>query len=174
MKRLAIWGLLVLGALALALSARLADDELRAVDSSGVAWKDLDKAMELASEQNKVVVLDVYTDWCSWCKKMDRETYRNPEVIRYVKDRVVMAKLNPEKPGTQILQGGRFSNAEIAARFRVRGFPTTVFLTPQGDWITSVSGFIPADRFLPMLRYIAEGHYKTKKYEAFLREQKSS
>jgi thioredoxin-related protein len=46
----------------------------------------------------------------------------------------------------------------LALRFGIRSYPMTVFLRPQGDHIANVPGYLPADRFLLLLRYVGDGH----------------
>ena len=50
-----------------------------AVFSQGINWRpDVTAAMSEARRTGKIVMIDVYTDWCGWCKRMDRDTYANP------------------------------------------------------------------------------------------------
>ena len=49
-----------------------------------INWMSLEEAMEAGKKQKKKVFIDVYTDWCKWCKVMDERTFNQPEVIEYM------------------------------------------------------------------------------------------
>uniref|UniRef100_A0A3Q2YUK7 Spermatogenesis-associated protein 20-like TRX domain-containing protein n=1 Tax=Hippocampus comes TaxID=109280 RepID=A0A3Q2YUK7_HIPCM len=44
----------------------------------------------------KKVFIDIYTDWCGWCKKMDKDTFQNPEVAAYMNENFLMVKMDAE------------------------------------------------------------------------------
>ena len=64
--------------------------------ASSVSWKSFDDGVLLAQQSNKKLLVDVYTDWCTWCKKMDAEVYTNPEVFKLINTQFVAVKLNAE------------------------------------------------------------------------------
>ncbi len=154
-------------------SARV--DSLTGDKTSGsktqVDWKTFDQGMDLAKQEKKLLVIDFYTDWCHWCKVMDKDTYGDASVQAYVKDRAIMAKINAETDEKFRFKDGRYSGRELAMMFGVRGFPTTAFLTAEGELITAISGFIPADRFALILKYLAEDWYQKMKFDEFQKAQ---
>jgi thiol:disulfide interchange protein len=98
-----------------------------------ISWRrDIESALAEARSEGKVVVVDVYTDWCGWCKKMDQNIYSSPLVVSLSK-REVFLKLDAEDGG----EGQRF-----AARMRVRGYPTTIILDEDGEPLAAKSGYI--------------------------------
>lgn len=134
-----------------------------------IEWVAFDKGMELAKSEEKLLVVDFYTDWCHWCKVMDKETYGNEEVISFVKEKVVMAKVNPETAGDKFkFRDAHYSGRELSMMFGVTGFPTTVFINSKGELLTSVPGFIPAEEFVKILKYLAENWYEKMKYDEFV------
>lgn len=139
-----------------------------------ITWMTFDKGIELAKKENKVLVVDFYTDWCQWCKVMDDKTYGNKEVIKYTKENVIMAKLNAETDEKFKFKNAFYSGRELTMLFGVRGFPTTVFLDANGDLITSVSGFIPADKFTMILKYMAENWYEKMKFDEFVKKEEEN
>src|SRR5690349_18588878 len=70
--------------------------KLKATHST-VQWLDFESGFAKAKKEHKILLVDVYTDWCGYCKVMDRETYTNDTVIRTLKQHFVTVKLNPEK-----------------------------------------------------------------------------
>jgi len=98
-----------------------------------IDWRrDLRGALEEASSNRKVVVVDVYTDWCGWCHKMDDNIYSSPQVASLSKDAVFL-KLNAEDGG----EGERF-----AKQTGVTGFPTTFVLNSEGSVIDTAKGYV--------------------------------
>ncbi len=144
--------------LALALPARAADP----------AWETWNGGLERAASSGRPVLVDVYTDWCGWCKRMDREVYSRADVRDYLAGHFVVVRLNAESGELANYEGRSFSGRTLAMRFRVSGYPTTIFLRPGGEHIVNVPGYVPAPRFLSLLRYIGEGHMdRGESFEAF-------
>ena len=123
-----------------------------------VAWRQWNAGLAEARKSGKPVLVDVYTDWCSWCKRMDREVYSQASVQSTIARHFVAVKLNAEARTLGTLQGKEASYSAIARSYGVSGYPTTVFLRPTGAHLGNVPGYIPAADFTLMLRYIGEGH----------------
>jgi thiol:disulfide interchange protein len=104
----------------------------------------LDLARRAAAARRSVVVVDFYTDWCGWCRVLDRAVYPDPAVARQL-DRTVFVRVDAEREG-----------AEAARRYRVDGFPTVLFLTADGREIGRIRGFFPAPEFAEQARRILE------------------
>jgi thiol:disulfide interchange protein len=97
-----------------------------------IQWQtDLDRALSMAKSNRSKVIVDVYTDWCGWCKKMDKDIYTHPKVVA-LSDSFVFLKLNAEDGS----QGQRFSKS-----MNVKGFPTTIILDQEGRSVNLIRGF---------------------------------
>lgn len=138
-----------------------------------IAWTTFDKGVELAKNENKLLVVDFYTDWCHWCKVMDKETYNDKAVVAYAKENVIMAKINAETNEKFKFKEASYSGRELSMMFGVRGFPTTVFMNSDGELITSISGFIPAEKFNMILRYLAGNWYEKMKFDEFEKQEQA-
>ena len=136
-----------------------------------IEWNRFDKGVELARKENKMLVVDFYTDWCQWCKVMDKETYKNAGVVDYTRKKVVMAKINAETTERFKFGDATYSGRELSMMFGVNGFPSTVFISSTGELITSISGFIPAQRFTCIVQYLAEDWYQKVKFEDFEKKE---
>jgi thioredoxin-related protein len=66
-------------------------------DAEAITWLDFETAIDKNQEERKFIFIDLYTDWCTWCKKMDGSTFKHPSVINYIDEHFYAVKLNPEK-----------------------------------------------------------------------------
>lgn len=106
---------------------------------------DLSAATEQAAEENTLVFVEFYTDWCSWCRRLDSETLTNREV-REELSKLVAIRLNAEKEGKS-----------AAERFGVESYPTMIFLDPTGDEVERITGYLPPNKFIEEVRRIRTG-----------------
>lgn len=105
------------------------------VARGSITWqRDLRRAIEVAQAEGRLIVADVYTDWCSWCKKMDKEIYSDPAVVALSRQQVFV-KVNAEDRG----EGQSF-----AEHMGVSGYPTTIVLDGQGKLLSVAEGYIPS------------------------------
>src|ERR1700722_9195026 len=104
-----------------------------ATDSSGLQWThDLKQAKEDAKAAQKYVLVDVYTDWCRWCKELDKTTYQDSNVIQLLNKSFVCVKLNAETE-----KQGRQARTE----YKVEGFPWILVLNPDGTLRGKIGGY---------------------------------
>jgi thioredoxin-related protein len=136
-------------------------------EESPLQWKSYAEAVRNAKESGRPVLIDVFTDWCGWCKKMDRDVYADTSVQRVLSERFELVKLNAESSAVHEIDGERYSEKSIAQGYGVTGYPTTVFLNGQGEAITSVPGYLPKNTFLVVLDYIGTEAYKTVSWKDF-------
>lgn len=142
------------------------------VHASNPAWRDWNSGLKEAATAGRPVLVDVYTDWCTWCKRMDRDVYTRPEVLEYLSQHFVTVRLNAEYATPARYDGKQYTSRTLAERFRVNGFPTTIFLRADGNHIANVPGYVPADRFLLLLRYIGDGYMdRGVGYDDFVKQQ---
>jgi thioredoxin-related protein len=137
-------------------------------------WLRYDEGLKQASKNDKLVFIDVYTNWCGFCKKMDRETFSDKMIMNYLDEHFVMVKLNAESKEKMVLPGGSLSGRQVARSFAVRGYPTFVFLNSNGDKIYARSGYHPPNSFIYLLRYVADGHYESKSLREYITEVSSN
>jgi thioredoxin-related protein len=134
-------------------------------------WNDLDRALSEAKKANKPVLVDVVTDWCGWCRRMDKTTYGDPGVRDYIARQFVPARINAEDDAKRASYKGESTTyREFADGFRINRYPTTLFLAPDGQLITQVPGYVKPGTFLTVLRFVAEGAYRTQSWDDFARE----
>lgn len=139
-----------------------------------IQWHECNEGISLARQKNKKILIDVYTDWCSWCKKMDKEVYTDEEVRKAIASSFVAVKLNAESSKAVTFNGDQTDEATFARAIGVTGYPTTVFLEPTAQPITTISGYMQPKDFASALRYIGGDHYKRGSFDQFRSSEKSS
>ncbi|MBK6407195.1 MAG: thioredoxin family protein [Holophagales bacterium] len=115
--------------------------ETSSPSGSGVAFATgtFDEALERARVEKKLLLVDVYTDWCGWCKKLDREVFADPRVAEASRS-LVAIRVNAEKGGES-----------VARRFDVQGYPTVLFVDGSGNVVKRVDGFVGTAEMLKIL-----------------------
>jgi thioredoxin-related protein len=138
-------------------------------------WRTWDAGLKEAASKGRPVLVDAYTDWCGWCKRMDRDVYSRPEVRDYLARRYVVVRINAERDDAAHYKGKAYTSRSLAGSFGIRSYPTTMFLKSSGEHRVNVPGYMPADKFLLVLRYIAEGYMdRGVPFEDFARDSKAA
>lgn len=146
------------------------------VQPEGIKWMSITEAEKLNSQQPRKILIDIYTDWCGWCKKLDATTYKDPRIVKYLNDNFYAVKLNAESKETISFQDQSytFDPAKringVASNFLSSsgGYPTTTFLDEKLQVISIVPGYMQADMMNNVLTYFAENHYLTTEWNAYL------
>ncbi|WP_394970672.1 thioredoxin family protein [uncultured Croceitalea sp.] len=149
------------------------------VSAQEVTWLSWNEAYELSQtdENPKKIFVDVYTDWCGWCKKMDKDTFQNPEVAEYMKANFYMVKLDAEGKEDitydgktfKFIPSGRRGYHELAAAL-LQGkmsYPTVVFLDEEFKMLSPVPGYQKVDPFMEIARYFGDNIYKEKDWKTY-------
>lgn len=119
--------------------------------NGNLKWHSFDEGMAKAKAENKVLLVDFYTDWCGWCKKMDKATYENEKVITYLNKHFVAVKLNPEKDEAVTYKGEKINAANFSNEVGANGFPSTGFFKSNEEFLGTVPGYIPPEDFIELL-----------------------
>ncbi|RYD74946.1 MAG: DUF255 domain-containing protein [Sphingobacteriales bacterium] len=119
-------------------------------------WND---GYPLAAKKKKLLVVDLYTTWCGWCARMDRDTYTDKDIINLLNEDFVFVKVNPEradkmyKIDTMTLSGAKLMN--LLTNGKRLGFPTTVVIDPvKNNIVYAESGYQDAATFKKSLEAI--------------------
>ena len=123
----------------------------------------------MAIEPKKIFV-DVYTHWCGWCKKMDREVFNDPEVSGTLDELFTLAKVNGESRESITYKNRKTDGVGIAQDFGIRGYPSLIFLDSRGDMLPLIPGFVDAEKFLPIVMFLGNKDYEKMEWEAYLAE----
>lgn len=142
-----------------------------------IKWYSLKEALELNKKNPKRIFIDVYTDWCGWCKVMDRNTFTDPNIIQYMNDNYYAAKFNAEGRDTIEFQGKKYYNKESGPRpahefavYMLHGqlsYPNLVFMDENSNIITALAGYRKPNELLAFLIYFSKDIYKTTNLDEF-------
>jgi thioredoxin-related protein len=109
-----------------------------------INWYSYQDGMAEARQSGKSMVVYFYADWCTYCVRMQKETFGHDSVIEFMNNKVIAVKVDVD------------AEKKVARAFGVRGLPATVMLTRNGDQVGPMPGFIPPKSYLAMLTKIME------------------
>jgi thioredoxin-related protein len=145
-----------------------------------IKWLTIEEAAEKMKQEPRKLVIDVYTDWCGWCKKMDKETFTDAGVAALVNEHFYAVKLDAEGKAPIKLKGKTFNfkpeykahELAVALLNGQMSFPTTVYLDEQMNMLTPVPGYLDAKNMTQILRYFGENHHKQMSWQEFEKQSK--
>lgn len=165
--KIGVISLIAIGILIAAVLGYSESGTQKTANPDGFSWNKYDEGLKIAAQNKKPLMVDFYTDWCGYCKKLDKTTYADPTVAKYVKEHFVAVKINAESKESINLPTGKTNGAAIARSFGVTGYPAIWFLEPDGKKINFYPGYAPPDKFIHVLRYIGDGHYKKQSWKDY-------
>ena len=142
--------------------------------TEGVNWYPYEEGVKRARGTNKPILLDFYTDWCGWCKKMHAETYGDREIQQLLNRNFIPIKINAESKEPVKVDGKQVAMKDLTRKYGVRGFPTTIFLESDGTFIGPLPGYTDPGSMRKVLAYIQEKAYKKMSLEEFTKQRSES
>lgn len=147
-----------------------------------IEWMSLEEVEAVIDNEPKKVLIDVYTDWCGWCKKMDASTFTNNSIVDYLNKNYYCVKLDGEDKNTLTFKGvefdfinkGRRGYHELAAGF-LQGkmsYPSLVLLDEKLVVLQVFKGFRTADELLPIITFLGDDIYKNTTWSDYRNETK--
>ncbi|MCK4309257.1 MAG: thioredoxin fold domain-containing protein [Candidatus Atribacteria bacterium] len=131
-------------------------------------WLSYNEGLTLAQKENKYVLIYFYTDGCSWCKKLEKETFFDEDVKKILSDKFVTVKINARSENKVLENGKEISERELATLYQVSGYPTTWFLESNHSRVAPLPGYVTTEQFIPVLNYIGEGWYESISFKEYL------
>jgi len=142
-----------------------------------IKWLTWEEAIALSKNQQKMFFVDIYTDWCGWCKRMDKNTLQEPGIVSFINENYYPIRFNAEYKNPielkdkiyNYVKNGKRGYHELAAMITYGrlSFPTVVFLDEDMNVIQPICGYQDPKNFKMIMRYFAEGFYKTTPWDAY-------
>ena len=149
-----------------------------------INWVSLEEAEALRRTEPRKILIDVYTDWCGWCKRMDKTTFSEAKLVEYVNANYYAVKLDAEQKEPITLGGKTYEYVEQGRRGYNQiakellqdkmSYPTVVFLDENMNMIQPLAGYREAKEMQPILEYLATNGYKETPCEEWLKKREGS
>jgi len=142
-----------------------------------IKWLSVEELHATYKLSPKPILVDVYTDWCGWCKVMDRETYNQEDVINYINEHYYAVKLNAESKDSLEWDGKKYGykqeyKANELAVYLMYGqmsYPTTIFLPAINAQPAPLPGFLKPKEIESPLKFFGDGVYKEKTFQEYMK-----
>ncbi len=146
---------------------------------SAVNWMTWEEAIQKSKITKKKLLVDVYTDWCGWCKRMEASTFSQAYLAKYINSNFYPVKFNAEAKEDIVFNGRTFKFVksgmrgyhELAAEI-TRGrlsYPTIVFIDENLDVIQPIPGYKDADEFEIIVTYFGQNEHKKTPWDMYRR-----
>ena len=146
-----------------------------------INWMSFEEAVKLNETAPKKIFIDVYTDWCGWCKRMDQTTFQDTAVIKYMNENYYAVKFDAEMSDTIVFGGytyvneggvnGRRGTHQLAAAM-LQGrlsYPSYVFMNENNQLLTVAPGYMDAKDIMPVLSYFATDAFKKQSFNDYIK-----
>jgi thioredoxin-related protein len=118
--------------------------------------QEMEAMQKKASDQMLMLFVDVYATWCGPCKMMDQQVYTDPAVADYMNTHFVNVRLDGESE----------YGMQYVTEQQLEGYPTMYVFSDEGERISNILGFKPAEELVASLKTTLEGYQSVKKYRA--------
>ncbi|MGD8387006.1 MAG: DUF255 domain-containing protein [Desulfobacteraceae bacterium] len=127
--------------------------------AADISWVGFRRGIQMAKESDRKVLVYFRTSQCLFCEHMERKTFATMDVADYINDHFVPIHVDADL------------ERDVAASFRVGAFPTCWFLSPKGEPLQVVPGFVPPMQYLDVLEYIETDAYADMSFKAFMQQK---
>ena len=145
-----------------------------------INWMNFTQALGSIQVAPKKIFVDVYTDWCGWCKHMDKTTFTHPVIIELMNKYYYPVKMDAEMKDSLNIGNKWFVNPNPTEKRSTHelaktllnnklSYPTTVYLDETGNILSPVPGYLAPKDMEAVLVFFGENHHKKTTYEEFLK-----
>lgn len=153
-------------------------ENAKGASETKVKWYTIEEAEALSKKAPRKFFIDLYTQWCGWCRKMDANTFSNPVIADYLNKKYYAVKFDAEFRDTVFFKskaytfvGTGFRGYNQLAYDLADGrlsYPTIIFLDEQANTIQAIAGYRDAAELDQILKYFGEDFYRKTDYQTFL------
>jgi thioredoxin-related protein len=145
-------------------------------------WMELKDVVQKLEVEKKPVLIDLYTNWCHWCKVMDKKTYSNPQVISYLEEHFYVAKVDAESKNDISWKNKTYTynrpykinDFALYLTQNQPSFPSTIILVDEIPVPIAIPGFMEPKELEMIVKYFGEGAYKSKTFPEFQKTFRAS
>lgn len=144
---------------------------------SEINWLTFEEMQAAQTKAPKLVFIDIYTEWCGWCKKMDKETFTNQQIVEYLNENFYAVKFDAETRGKIKFNGKEYKFVSIGSRgynelansllSGKMSYPSTVYLDEKLNILTAVPGYLTPTTLDGILTFFNEDYYLNTKWDEF-------
>lgn len=128
--------------------------------SDSINWYTYDEGIVLRKIEKKKIFLHFWAEWCKYCAKMAKVTFKDPKVITYLNKNFISIKIDIEK------------EHKIASNYNIIGLPVTWFISENGEEISDLPGYVPPEKLIEILKYVHTDSYKNMTLKNFSNKNK--
>lgn len=151
------------------------------LSQNAIEWMTFDEVIEAQKKEKKKIFVDMYTDWCGWCKRMDATTFKDKKVVKIINENYYPVKFNAEVDKEiefkgekyKLIRRGKKKYHELAVEFIKKSsrpslsYPTFIFIDENLEIIQPIKGYKKADQMVPILKYFAGDHHKKQSWNEY-------
>lgn len=144
------------------------------LEEGAVKWMTFEEAVERSKTEKRKIFIDVFTDWCGWCKVMDKNTFSEVQVAKILNENFYPVKFDAEQREDVVFNGTTFKFVpsgnkgyhQLAAALlnNQLSYPTVVFLDEEFRMIQPLAGYQKAEEFHRIIQFIGQDHFKKMKW----------
>jgi thioredoxin-related protein len=146
--------------------------------SKGIQWMSVEEVQEKMKTEPRKVYVDVYTDWCGWCKVMDKKTFTNKQLIDYINSNYYAIHLNAEGKDSILFKNKKYGplqgskTNELAADWMMNklSYPTSIFFDENFRNPQPIPGYLEVPMMEMILKYFGENKHKSIPWEKYKKE----
>jgi thioredoxin-related protein len=117
-----------------------------------VNWISIEKAQEIAKKENKTIFIDFSAEWCGWCKVMDKNTFSDAEVAKYMNENYCSVRLDYDSKEKFEFFGKKYTARELGSKYKVPGLPTILLVAHDNKKSKTLVGYKKPEPFLAKLQ----------------------
>ncbi len=162
------------------------------ITNAQIKWMTMNEALAAQKKNPKKIFVDVYTNWCGPCTMLEKNTFQNKDVVKYINDKFYAVKFNGEGNEEVTYQNNVYKNPnydpakaktrnsphEFASAIGIRAYPTMVVFDEKGELLFPITGYYTATQLEPMIKLLGENTYlkvKTQaEYDSYLKNFKGT
>jgi len=147
-----------------------------------IKWMSWEEAIEKSKKNKKKIFVDIYTDWCGWCKKMDKSTFAENDIAKYINNNFYTVKFDAEMTTSVTLKNTEYKYIKSGARgyhelaaYLLQGrmsYPSMVFLDEDFNLIQAIPGYQEKDDFEMIISYFGNNSHKSVPWNKYMYQYK--